>query len=85
MRKFVKGIIAMLCFYIFNMFIMQIIGQVIFVGDRFTISYHLFTYTGLMTLCGVIIVCTYIIIEKLNEIKNLYNRVDKENNTKINK
>lgn len=63
---------------------MTIIGQVIFFGDSFTLSYHLFTYTGLMTLCGVIVVCTCIIIEKLNEIKNLYNRVDIENNTKIN-
>ncbi|WP_041703701.1 hypothetical protein [Lachnoclostridium phytofermentans] len=83
MSKFVKGIIAMIFFYIFNMF-MTIIGQVIFFGDSFTLSYHLFTYTGLMTLCGVIVVCTCIIIEKLNEIKNLYNRVDIENNTKIN-
>lgn len=29
----------------------------------------MFTYTGLMTLCGVIIVCIYIIIEKLNEVR----------------
>lgn len=69
MNKVLMGILAMVFFYIFNMVIMQIIGQFIFVGDRFTISYHLFTYTGLMTLCAVIIVCTYIIIDKLNEVK----------------
>lgn len=69
MKKIVKGILAMLVFYIFNISIMQIIGYFIFIGDEFTISYHLFTYTGLMTLCAVIIVCTCIIIDKLNEIK----------------
>lgn len=74
MKKILKGIIAMIIFYIFNMFIMSIIGRIIFVGDKVTISYHLFTYTGLMTLCGVIIVCTYIIIEKLNEILDYIRR-----------
>jgi hypothetical protein len=69
MNKILKGILAMIFFYIFNIFIMGIIGHFIFAGDEFTISYHMFTYTGLMTLCGVIIVCTYIIIEKLNEVK----------------
>ncbi|MCR1949834.1 hypothetical protein NSA50_02020 [Clostridium sp. DSM 100503] len=63
-------ILSVVLFYIFNMFIMQIIGQFIFVGDAVTISYHMFTYTGLMILCGVIIVCTCIIIKKLNEVKD---------------
>lgn len=74
MKKVLKGILAMVVFYIFNMFIMQIIGQFIFVGDSVTLSYHLFTYTGLMTLCAVIIVCTLIIIDKLNEVKNELNK-----------
>ncbi|VYU32340.1 hypothetical protein [Clostridium tertium] len=78
MKKVLKGILGMMVFYIFNMFIMQIIGQFIFVGDPVTLSYHLFTYTGLMTLCAVIIVCTYIIIEKLNEVKA---EVNKSKNT----
>ena len=74
MKKVLKGILAMVLFYIFNMFIMQVIGQFIFVGDSVTLSYHLFTYTGLMTLCAVIIVCTLIIIDKLNEVKNELNK-----------
>lgn len=78
MNKVLKGILGMVVFYIFNMFIMQIIGQFIFLGDPVTLSYHLFTYTGLMTLCAVIIVCTYIIIEKLNEVKA---EVNKSKNT----
>jgi hypothetical protein len=82
MNKLVKGLIAMIAFYIFNMLVMSIIGQVIFVGDRFTISYHLFTYTGLMTLCGVIIVCTYIIIEKLDEVKKSFIEANSEHDKK---
>lgn len=78
MNKVLKGILAMIVFYIFNISIMQIIGQFIFVGDTVAISYHLFSYTGLMTLCAVIIVCTYIIIEKLNEVKA---EVNKSKNT----
>ena len=78
MKKVLKGISAMILFYIFSMFIMQIIGQFIFVGNSVTISYHLFTYTGLMTLCAVIIVCTSIIIDKLNEVKT---ELDKTKNT----
>lgn len=78
MKKVSKGILAMVVFYIFNMFIMQIIGHFIFIGDSVTISYHLFTYTGLMTLSAVIIVCTSIIIDKLNEVKN---ELDKTKNT----
>jgi hypothetical protein len=82
MNKLVKGLIAMIAFYIFNMLVMSIIGQVIFVGDSFTISYHLFTYTGLMTLCGVIIVCTYIIIEKLDEVKKSFIEANSEHDKK---
>jgi hypothetical protein len=83
MNKVLKGILAMVVFYIFNIFIMQIIGQYIFVGDPVTISYHLFTYTGLMTLCAVIVICTYVIIGKLNEIMNLYNKEEKDHIRKI--
>ncbi|GAA0824895.1 hypothetical protein [Clostridium tertium] len=70
MNTILKGIGAVVLFYIFNMFIMQILGQFIFIGNPVTISYHMFTYTGLMTLCGVIVVCTCIIIKKLNEVKD---------------
>ena len=62
MNTILKGIGAVVLFYIFNMFIMQILGQFIFIGNPVTISYHMFTYTGLMTLCGV--------IKKLNEVKD---------------
>jgi len=69
----------MIIFYIFNLFIMSMIGQFIFVGDSFTISYHMFTYTGLMTLCGVVTVYTCIIVGKLNEIKHEFDKINNEN------
>lgn len=76
MKHLSKGIVAMIIFYIFNTFIFSIIGQFIFIGDDFTISYHMFTYTGLMTLCGVIVICTYIVTEKLEEIKNILKKIN---------
>ncbi|MGN9166356.1 hypothetical protein ACTNDY_13960 [Tissierellaceae bacterium HCP3S3_D8] len=80
MNNLGKGIIAMFVFYIFNTFIMGFIGQFIFVGDSFTISYHLFTYTGLITLCGIIITCTFIITEKINEVKNIFIKQEEKKN-----
>lgn len=74
MNKLTIGVISAAVFFLFNTFIMGIIGNFLFVGgDPFTKSFHMFTYTGLMTLCGVIVVCTYIIIEKLNEVKKILN------------
>jgi len=78
MKKLGIGIISMIIFYAFNYFFSVTGGHYIFTGDSFTLGFHLFTYLGLMTLCGVIVVCTYIIIEKLNEIKNESNELIKK-------
>ena len=69
-----SGIFGMVIFYIVNEFIMYPIGQLIFVGDTITVTYHLFTYTGLILMFGIIIICTSIIVKKLDEIKNLINK-----------
>ena len=69
-----SGIFGMVIFYIVNEFIMYPIGQLIFVGDTITVSYHIFTYTGLILMFGIIIICTSIIVKKLDEIKNLINK-----------
>lgn len=74
MKKIFIGIVTLIIFFIVNVFLMPFIGQYIFIGDPFTISYHMFTYTGLMLLCGVIVVCTCIIVEKLNEVKDSINK-----------
>ena len=78
MRNLGKSITSMVLFYIFNLFIMGFIGNFIFTGDDFTIAYHLFTYTGLMTLCGIIVICTLKVIEKLDEVKGMLNKVEEK-------
>lgn len=75
----------MIIFLIANMFIMPFIGQYIFIGDTITISYHMFTYTGLMLLSGILVVCTCIIVEKLNELKNEINKLRELSNNDSNK
>lgn len=75
MRKAIfYGLISMIVYFIVNQFIMYPIGQLIFCGDEFTISYHLFTYTGLLLLCGLIVTFTCIIVQKLDEIKEAINK-----------
>lgn len=76
MKHIGKGILAGVFFYIFNLFIMGIIGQYIFTGDSFTLSFHLFTYTGLIVLCGIVIACTCTILGKLDEIKTMLKAFD---------
>lgn len=63
----------MVVFILFNLFIRGIVGNFITMGDGSADSYHMFTYIGLVTLCGVIITCTFIIIEKLDDVKRLFN------------
>ena len=69
-----RGIIGMIIFYIVNEFIMYPICQLIFLGDAISVSYHLFTYTGLILMFGLIIICTSIIVKKLDEIKDVINK-----------
>jgi len=40
-------------------------------GDAFELYYHMFTRMGLITLSGIVIMCTIIIVKKLNEIEEL--------------
>lgn len=80
-KNFFIGIVTMSIFFIVNAILMPFIGQYIFIGDQFTISYHMFTYTGLMVLCGVIVVCTCIVVEKLNEVKDSINKSKQLSNT----
>lgn len=61
----------MVLFYILTIICTLLISQHIFVGDEFNLSFHLFTYTGLILLSGIIIVCTSIIVSKIEELKDL--------------
>lgn len=69
----------MQCFVLFNLFIRGLVGNFITLGDGSADSYHIFTYIALVTLCGVIVTCTFTIIENLDEVKKLFNtKVEKE-------
>lgn len=62
-------IVSSIFFWIINIIFLVPLGSIIFLGDAFTISYHLFTYMGLIALCFVIVFCTSLILKKLDEIK----------------
>lgn len=69
------GLLAMVVFFIITECILFPTGMLIMIGgDRFTVSYHMFTYMGITLLCGVIVTCTYLIINKMdtliNELRN---------------
>lgn len=64
----ILAIISGIIFYVFNCYIFSVVGQLLFVGNEVALSYNMFIYTGLITLCGVIIGCTYIIVKKINNI-----------------
>lgn len=66
------GVISSIIFFIFTQNFGSWIGMLIFnSGDAFEVSYHMFTRMGLITLSGIVITCTIIIVKKLNEIKEL--------------
>lgn len=64
----VLGIISSCIFYGVNYYIFSVIGKIFFVGSEIELSYNMFIYTGLITLCGVIIACTYIIFKKIDKV-----------------
>ena len=70
MKNILYGLLSSFIFGLIVLIIFVPIGSSVFVGDPFTISFHLFTYMGLIVLCGVIVTCTLFIVEKLNIIIN---------------
>jgi hypothetical protein len=72
MDKAFYGIMAMIGFFVFNIILMNIFGGV----------FRDLIYTGVVTLCGVIVICTCIIVEKLNKIIQQPNEQSDKNNLK---
>lgn len=66
------GVISSIIFMVFTLYFGSWIGMLIFnSGDAYEMSYHMFTRMGLITLSGIVVTCTIIIVKKLNEIKEL--------------
>jgi hypothetical protein len=70
MDKIFYGIVTMIGFFILNIIIMNIFGGV----------FRDIIYTGVVNLCGVIVICTCIIVEKLNKIIQQLNEQKDKNN-----
>jgi len=77
-KAILSGLCASVIFYILGSVFSGTLGAIIFfTGDPYTMSYHRFTYTGLMILCGVIIACTVFLNTKINNFKSeFYDKKD---------
>ena len=66
-----SGIGASIIFYIVWGILGGTLAVFIFLtGDPFIISFHRYTYMGLVILCGIIVTCTVFLNTKLDNLKN---------------
>lgn len=69
----IYGVFSSLLFYIIVTYILEPLGMFISLGgDTVTLSYHMFTYMGLVALSGIIVFCTTLIIQKINYLISLF-------------
>lgn len=69
------GLLTMVLFFIITLFVLVPIGSAIMpVGDPYTLSYHLFSYMGITLLSGIVVTCTFIIVNKINLLTHIYKR-----------
>ena len=66
-KSLIYGVSTAIMFYITTVYILEPFGMFItYGGDSYTLSYHMFSYMGLVLLSGIIVFCTSIIIQKIN-------------------
>ena len=66
-KSLIYGVSTAVIFYITTAYILEPFGMFItYGGDSYTLSYHMFSYMGLVLLSGIIVFCTSIIIQKIN-------------------
>ena len=76
-KSLIYGVSTAIIFYITTVYILEPFGMFItYGGDSYTLSYHMFSYMGLVLLSGIIVFCTSIIIQKTmyKYIKLLFNK-----------
>jgi len=66
-------IISMVGFYLVNY-----LFSILFIHIYPFADYHAFSYAGLVLLSALIVLCTCIIVEKLNQIKQVYIELKKK-------
>lgn len=79
--KWIKVIlVGFIASFVFMFFTRQFggwIGELVFTGgDPAENSNHVFTRIGLVGLSGIIVICTFIIVNKLNQVIDLLKNVD---------
>jgi len=62
------GVISSIIFTFFTLYFGSWISMFIFKGDAYEMFYHMFTRMGLITLSGIVVTCTIIIVKKINEV-----------------
>lgn len=66
-KSLIYGVSTAIIFYITTVYILEPFGMFItYGGDSYTLSYHMFSYMGLVLLSGIIVFCTSIIIQEIN-------------------
>ena len=61
-KSLIYGVSTAVIFYITTSYILEPFGMFItYGGDSYTLSYHMFSYMGLVLLSGIIVFCTSII------------------------
>lgn len=63
-KSLIYGVSTAIIFYITTSYILE--PFITYGGDSYTLSYHMFSYMGLVLLSGIIVFCTSIIIQKIN-------------------
>lgn len=77
------GLLTMVLFFIITLFVLVPIGSAIMPGgDPYTLSYHLFSYMGITLLSGIVVTCTFIIVNKINFLTHKYKR-DSQNKSQF--
>lgn len=66
-KALLSGLLSFVLFFVLIMFIGVPIGTMIFPGgDQVILSYHMFTYMGLATLCGLMVTLFCFILYRID-------------------
>ncbi|WP_018590414.1 hypothetical protein [Terrisporobacter glycolicus] len=71
-KALIYSVVSSIIFYIMVTYILEPIGMFVALGgDKITLSYHMFSYMGLVALSGIIVFCTTLVVQKINTVIQL--------------
>jgi hypothetical protein len=65
-KALLSGLVSFILFTVLIMFFGVPIGTMIMAGDKFILSYHMFSYVGLATLCGLMVTLFCFILYRID-------------------